>query len=87
VTANRDAIGAQVRVTLPGGEVLTRHVQSGYGHYGAQNDRIVHIGLGTECEVDVEVRWPDSAGTVSTARLRGGARYRWVQGGAPEPAP
>lgn len=87
VTANRDAIGAQVRVTLPGGEVLTRHVQSGYGHYGAQNDRNVHIGLGTECEVDVEVRWPDSAGTVSTARLRGGARYRWVQGAAPEPAP
>lgn len=87
VTANRDAVGAQVRVTLPGGEVLTRHVQSGYGHYGAQNDRIVHIGLGAECEVDVEVRWPDATGSAQVARLRGGVRYRWVQGQAPELAP
>jgi len=62
--ANRDGIGAIVRVTA-GGVTRTREVQGGYGHFGMQHDMAVTIGLGQSCTIDaLEVRWPDAAGSV-----------------------
>jgi len=58
--ANRSAIGAWVKATLANGKTLLREVGGGYGHYGQQNDLVLHFGLGKHCEVDkLEVRWPD----------------------------
>ncbi len=62
--ANRSAIGARVRVTA-GGATQTQEVSGGYGHNSIQNDLVLTFGLGAACTVDeVEVRWPDGAGTV-----------------------
>lgn len=75
--ASRSAIGAIVRVTA-GGVTRTREVQSGYGHFGVQNDMDVTIGLGDACAIDeLEIRWPDAMGTVERfTNVR--ARYRVV---------
>jgi hypothetical protein len=83
VTANRDAIGARVVIETGDGMSQTRYVQSGFGHYGAQNDRVVHVGLGSSCEANVRVYWPDLEGSVSEATLRSGGLYTWVQGQTP----
>jgi hypothetical protein len=80
--ANRSAIGARVRVTA-GGVTQTREVQGGHGHYGAQDDLVVHAGLGSACEAEVEVRWPDEAGTVQRFTLPAGHRFYVRQGEAP----
>jgi len=62
---NRDAIGARVRVTA-GGRTRVSEVRSG-GSYLSQNDRRVHVGLGTADRVEqVQIRWP--GGAVETAR-------------------
>jgi hypothetical protein len=79
---NRAAIGARVRVTA-GGTTQTFEVGGGYGHYGMQNDLVVHAGLGTSCEASVEVRWPDAALTTETFTLPAGHRYRVTQGQPP----
>lgn len=84
--SNAAAIGARVRVTARG-VTQTRDVDGGHGHYGSQHDRIVHVGLGDACEAEVEVRWPDAAGTVTRATLPAGHRFRWVQGEAPVVVP
>lgn len=64
--ANRSGIGAIVRVTA-GGKTQTQYVSGGYGHGNAQADLALTFGLGAACDVErVEVRWPDSAGTVTT---------------------
>ena len=56
--ANRDAIGARVRVTA-GSRTQRRDVKAGSG-YLSQNDLRVHIGLGAAAMADVvEVKWPD----------------------------
>lgn len=83
---NRAAIGARVRVTA-GGVTQTQEVGGGHGHYGAQNDRVLHFGLGSACEAEIEIRWPDS--TLSTERhsLPAGHRFRVGQGGVPTVAP
>jgi hypothetical protein len=40
-------------------------VSGGYGHFGLQHDTVLTFGLGASCSAeDVEVRWPDQAGTV-----------------------
>lgn len=83
--SNRSAIGARVLVTA-GGVTQTFEVQGGYGHYGAQNPMRIHAGLGSSCEATVEVRWPDQAGSVSTATLPAGHRYSWVRGEEPQVA-
>ena len=64
--ANRSAVGAWVKVTA-GGVTQLQQVGGGYGHFGLQNDLVLHFGLGASCEVDkVEVRWPDKAGSTSS---------------------
>jgi hypothetical protein len=79
---NRSAIGARLRVTA-GGTTQTFEVGGGYGHYGMQNDLVVHAGLGTSCEASIEVRWPDAALTTETFVLPAGHRYRVTQGQPP----
>jgi hypothetical protein len=55
--ANRDAIGARVRV-VTGGKVQVREVRAG-SSYLSQSDLRQHFGLGNASTVDrVEVRWP-----------------------------
>jgi hypothetical protein len=55
--SNRDAVGAEVRLTA-GGRTLLRFVDPGNG-FAAQGSRRLHFGLGTATQVErVEVRWP-----------------------------
>lgn len=77
---NRSAIGARVRVTTPDG-TQTREVYGGHGHYGLQDDTVVHVGLGEHCEAEVEIRWPDDELTTETYRVPAGNRFRITQGG------
>jgi hypothetical protein len=57
-TANRDAVGARVRVTV-GNRVQVAAVHAGRGYQGHHGTKL-HFGLGTAHRVDdVEVRWPD----------------------------
>ena len=64
--ANRAAIGAWVKVTA-GGVTQLREVGGGYGHFGLQNDLVLHFGLGQSCTVDkLEVRWPDKTNSTHT---------------------
>ena len=56
----RDALGARLRWSQSGRE-LTRVVRSAYS-YCAANDAAVHVGLGSESQIDeVEVLWPDGS--------------------------
>lgn len=81
-TANRSAIGARVAVAA-GGITQTHDVEGGHGHYGAEDDLVQHFGLGTACEADVTIRWPDAALSTQRFRVVAGHRYRVVQGMAP----
>jgi enediyne biosynthesis protein E4 len=81
---NRSAIGTRVKVTA-GGVTQTQEVGGGHGHYGMQHDLVLHFGLGTACEAEVEVRWPNAELTVETFRAVAGYRYRWAQGEKPRP--
>ena len=57
---NRAAIGAQVRINLPG-TVIARQVEGGTGR-GNQNQLRLHFGLGAEAgPVDLEIFWPDGS--------------------------
>ncbi len=80
--SNRAAIGARVTVTA-GGVTQTKEVGGGYGHYGAQDDLVSHFGLGSACEAQVTVRWPDEDGSSETFTLPAGHRFHLVQGRAP----
>jgi enediyne biosynthesis protein E4 len=54
---NRDALGAQVKVTAED-LVQVKEVYSG-GSYISQNDTRLHFGLGRKSRIDsIEVRWP-----------------------------
>lgn len=77
---NRAAIGARVRVTA-GGVTQTQEVGGGHGHYGSQNDLVLHFGLGAACEAEVEIRWPNADLTTETLTLPAGHRF-WVRQGA-----
>ncbi len=78
--SNRAAIGARVRVTA-GGRTLRRDVQGGFGLSGISNDLVLTIGLGDACTADVEVRWPDAAGTIERyAEVRANYRVEIRQG-------
>ncbi len=58
-SCNRDAIGAEVKVTLPDGAVLTRLVMPTRS-YQSQVELPVTFGLGKVDSVkDVTIRWPD----------------------------
>lgn len=61
ITVNRSAIGAQVRIDLGGGKILTRQVEGATGK-GNQNELTLHFGLGSRtAPVDLEIVWPDGA--------------------------
>ena len=60
-TINRFAVGAQVRLTLKDGRILSRQVESGTGQ-GNQNDLVLHFGLGSNNDpVDLNIFWPDGS--------------------------
>ncbi len=80
--SNRAAIGARVEVTA-GGVTQTREVGGGWGHYGTQDDMVLHVGLGTACEADVTVRWPDAAATEQSFRVVSGYLFDIEQGSEP----
>ncbi len=63
--SNRAAIGARVMVTATG-LTLRRDVLGAYGHEAIGNDLSLTIGIAGACQADVQVRWPDAAGTVET---------------------
>lgn len=57
--SNLSAIGAKVKVKA-GDLIQYKELQGGYGHFGLQNDLILHFGLGDYCTVDeIEIIWPD----------------------------
>jgi hypothetical protein len=57
---NRAAIGTQVRISLPGGAILSRQVEGGTNEYYQQNELTLHFGLGSHSgSVTLDVTWPD----------------------------
>ena len=57
-TCNRDAIGARVVITLPGGQKRTRSLRAGEG-FLAQSSKWLHFGLGSAEKVErVTIHWP-----------------------------
>lgn len=81
-STNRAAIGARVQVTADG-HTQTQEVGGGYGHFGIQNDVVLHFGLGAACAADITVRWPDAAGTTeSWSGVAANRRVRLDQGAA-----
>lgn len=83
---NRAAIGARVTVRA-GGVTQTQEVGGGHGHYGMQNDLVLHFGLGAACEAEVEIRWPDAGLTTETLRVVSGWRFHVTQGAGAEAVP
>ena len=79
---NRWAVGAQVKVTADGSTQL-QELAGGHGHFGSQNDRLMHFGLGMACTAEVEIRWPDLDLTTQLISVQSGYRYRIVQGEPP----
>ncbi|RPI19928.1 MAG: CRTAC1 family protein [Acidobacteria bacterium] len=56
--SNRDAIGAEVKVTTGGTRTLYNHVNPSVGFMSSSEKRL-HFGLGSETKIrSVEVRWP-----------------------------
>jgi enediyne biosynthesis protein E4 len=56
--SNRDAIGAQLKLTLGTGATQFNHVTTSVG-YASASDRRVYFGLGKEQRVkSLEIRWP-----------------------------
>lgn len=79
---NRRAIGARVEVRA--GDLLqVQEVGGGFGHYGMQAPLTQHFGLGTNCEAEVTVRWPNAELTEQTFRVAAGVRYVVEQGEEP----
>lgn len=72
---NGMAIGAQVWVTR-GNEVQVAEVDGGHGHYGTQSEGVLHFGLGSACEAEVRVRFPNAELTEVTVTLTAGHRFR-----------
>jgi hypothetical protein len=61
VRSNRDAAGAQVWVTTPGGRRQLAEVRCG-SSYASTSDRRLHFGLGkADHAAKIEVRWPSGA--------------------------
>jgi hypothetical protein len=60
--SNRDAIGAEVRVTIPS-RTLLRQLEGGKG-VGCQNSSVLHFGLADHPDpVDIHIRWPSGRQT------------------------
>lgn len=80
-SANRAAIGARVTVTA-GGVTQMQELTSGYGHFGLQNDTVLHFHLG-DCAraASVSVVWPDADRSESTFDdVQGGRLVELVKG-------
>jgi hypothetical protein len=57
VKSNRDAIGAQVRMSIPAGDQFATVSTS--GSYQSSSDKRVHFGLGPADSIrEIELRWP-----------------------------
>ncbi|MBX3323512.1 MAG: CRTAC1 family protein [Phycisphaeraceae bacterium] len=58
-TINKQAVGAQARIALPDGQILSRQVELGTGE-GNANSPILHFGLGSFTgPVTVAILWPN----------------------------
>jgi hypothetical protein len=79
---NLDAIGARVTVETPE-RTQAQEVDGGHGHYGVQDAKTLHFGLGDACKAVVTVRWPDADLTEQTFVLTPGYRYELEQGKVP----
>ena len=78
--SNRDAIGAIVEVTHPGGRVV-RALNAGSG-YLSQHTKRLHFGLGeSKSATRVKVRWPSGV-EQQFHGLEAGYRYEIVEGSA-----
>lgn len=56
--SNRDAIGAEVKVTTGAGRTLFNNVNPSVG-FMSSSDRRLHFGLAGETKIQsIEVRWP-----------------------------
>jgi len=76
--SNRDAIGARIVVTAPGGLAVTRFVQCGSG-YLSMNPKQQHFGLVNAQLADVHITWPNGD-EQSIRGLRANHAYRVRQG-------
>ena len=80
--SNRKAIGA--RVTLSTSAVSqTRYIDGGHGHYGVQHDSLIHFGLGSSCDAEVTITWPDQQLSTQTFKVVAGFQYQIEQGQTP----
>jgi hypothetical protein len=83
---NRDAIGAQVRLTIAG-KTMMRQVEAGSG-FAAEGVLPVHFGIGRANEIEaVEITWPSGlVQTFDSAQTREWLNsYVGVKEGAPKP--
>jgi hypothetical protein len=59
VKANRQGLGAKVRMVLPDGRKLYNHATTAVG-YGSSSEALVRFGLGRAGKVErLEIEWPD----------------------------
>ena len=79
--SNHDAIGARIIITTPNGNQVWREVHGSIG-YMSVHPKEQHIGLGTQTQAMITIRWPN--GKVSTFKdLRANHRYRIDQTQSP----
>ncbi len=72
---------AVARAVVTDATTQTFEVGGGYGHYGAEDDLVVHAaGLADHSVAEVTARWPDAGLSTETFVLATGWRYRWRQG-------
>jgi hypothetical protein len=75
-----------VRAELADGSLLLRELEPIGGHSGKQHAFELHLGLGAADEVQqLEVRWPDAAGTLQVFGPVAAGRYRLELGGQLSP--
>jgi hypothetical protein len=82
VAGTRAAIGAQARVRLADGRVVTSMVDGGSGHSGKRAAEI-HLGLGHVAATlvfDVQITWRDESGVHDQTVALAPGRYRLVLG-------
>ncbi len=85
--ANRDAAGSEVRLELPDGQKLMRHVVIGSG-YASQQSRRLGFGIGKATEISkLHVRWLGPGGGEDTfEHVTPNQILRITQGGKGLPA-
>jgi hypothetical protein len=82
VAGSRAAIGAEARVRLPDGRIVTSVVDGGSGHGGRRAPEI-HLGLGQGSVTqpfDVEIAWRDATGVRNHTVALTPGRHRLVLG-------